>query len=90
MAISREEQLKILGSIKESDIDYSDAPRTDEAFWEGAAFNVPVPKVPVNMRLDADVVAWFKSKQARGYQTLMNFVLREYMLKHQKEPLPRE
>nr|WP_281357481.1 BrnA antitoxin family protein [Brasilonema bromeliae] len=36
-----------------------------------------VPKVPVNMRLDADVVAWFKNRQSRGYQTLINFVLRE-------------
>jgi len=72
MAISREEQLKILGAIKESDIDYSDAPPTDETFWEkGATFNVPVPKVPVHMRLDADVVAWFKNRQLRGYQTFL-------------------
>ncbi|MBW4626635.1 MAG: BrnA antitoxin family protein [Brasilonema octagenarum HA4186-MV1] len=44
-----------------------------------------VLKVSLNMRLDADVVAWLKNRQSRGYQTLINFVLREYMLKHQSE-----
>ena len=33
------------------------------------------PKVPVTMRLDADVPAWFK-QQGRGYQTRIDAVLR--------------
>jgi uncharacterized protein (DUF4415 family) len=35
------------------------------------------PKESVSLRLDADVLAWFKS-QGRGYQTRMNAVLRAY------------
>ena len=33
-------------------------------------------KMPVTLRLDADVLAWFK-KQGRGYQTRINRALRE-------------
>jgi len=36
-------------------------------------------KKPVTLRLDADVIAWFKA-QGRGYQTRINRALREVML----------
>ena len=35
-------------------------------------------KKPVTLRLDADVIAWFK-KSGRGYQTRINRALREMM-----------
>ncbi len=35
------------------------------------------PKASVSLRLDADVLDWFKS-QGRGYQTRMNAVLRAF------------
>jgi uncharacterized protein (DUF4415 family) len=35
-------------------------------------------KKPVTLRLDADVLAWFK-KRGRGYQTRINRVLRKAM-----------
>lgn len=35
------------------------------------------PKASVSLRLDADVLKWFKS-QGRGYQTRMNAVLRAF------------
>ena len=35
-------------------------------------------KKPVTLRLDADVLAWFK-KQGRGYQTRINRALRQVM-----------
>jgi uncharacterized protein (DUF4415 family) len=35
-------------------------------------------KKPVTLRLDADVLAWFK-KQGRGYQTRINRALRNVM-----------
>lgn len=35
------------------------------------------PKASVSLRIDADVLAWFKS-QGRGYQTRMNAVLRAF------------
>ena len=37
-------------------------------------------KKPVTLRLDADVIAWFKA-QGRGYQTRINRALRDAMLK---------
>jgi uncharacterized protein (DUF4415 family) len=39
-------------------------------------------KKPVTLRLDADVIAWFKA-QGRGYQTRINRALRHTMLKDQ-------
>ena len=35
------------------------------------------PKASVSLRIDADVLEWFKS-QGSGYQTRMNAVLRAY------------
>jgi uncharacterized protein (DUF4415 family) len=52
-------------------------PYSDEE-WAKAAFVHPPTKVPVGLKLDADVLAWFKS-QGRGYQTRINAVLRRYM-----------
>jgi len=41
-------------------------------------------KKPVTLRLDADVLAWFK-KQGSGYQTRINQALRRIMMDEQKE-----
>jgi uncharacterized protein (DUF4415 family) len=40
-------------------------------------------KKPVTLRLDADVIAWFKT-QGRGYQTRINRALREVMVRGRK------
>ena len=40
-------------------------------------------KKPVTLRLDADVIAWFKA-QGRGYQTRINRALRAVMLGERK------
>jgi uncharacterized protein (DUF4415 family) len=42
-----------------------------------------VIKKPVTLRLDADVLAWFK-KQGRGYQTRINRALRKVMADEKK------
>ena len=55
-----------------------DAPPTDAAFWKTAKLVMPERKVPVSLRLDRDVVDWFKS-HGRGYQSRINAVLRSYM-----------
>ena len=41
-------------------------------------------KKPVTLRLDADVLAWFK-KKGRGYQTRINRALRGLMMEQRKE-----
>jgi uncharacterized protein (DUF4415 family) len=45
---------------------------------EMAGMYRPIKK-PVTLRLDADVIAWFKA-QGRGYQTRINRSLRAVML----------
>jgi uncharacterized protein (DUF4415 family) len=50
---------------------------TDEAFWQDARVVMPRPKQTVTMRLDADLLAWFRRE--RGYQTRINAILRTYM-----------
>jgi uncharacterized protein (DUF4415 family) len=51
--------------------------RTREKGPEWAELFKPIKK-PVTLRLDADVLAWFK-KQGRGYQTRINRALRKMM-----------
>ena len=50
---------------------------TDEAFWKKATVVMPRRKETVTMRLDADLVEWFRGE--RGYQTRINAILRAYM-----------
>ncbi len=50
---------------------------TDEAFWAKAKVVMPRPKRTVTMRLDADLLEWFRCN--RGYQTRINAILRAYM-----------
>jgi uncharacterized protein (DUF4415 family) len=40
-------------------------------------------KSPVTLRLDADIIAWFKAK-GRGYQTRINSTLRKLMMEAKK------
>jgi uncharacterized protein (DUF4415 family) len=50
---------------------------TDEEFWKNAKVVLPRPKEVVTMRLDADLLEWFR--QHEGYQTRINAILRAYM-----------
>ena len=75
---------KRLESMTEETIDEAarsdpDAQPTDAAFWKNAELVMPEPKEPVTLRIDRDMVAWFK-KQGKGYQTRINAVLRAYMI----------
>jgi len=50
-------------------------------FWADAVLVPPRIKQPISLRVDADVLEWFR-KSGRGYQTRMNAVLRTYMEHH--------
>jgi len=80
MSISRK-RLIDLSKIKDSEIDYSDIPELDDEFWKNAKLMPPLIKKPVSLRIDHDVLEWFK-KQGKGYQTLINSVLKSYMQAH--------
>ena len=70
-----------LGAQTESDIDATYPPELSDLpddFWDDAALVLPEPKEPISIRVDRDVLAWFR-EQGAGYQTRMNAVLRSYM-----------
>ena len=56
------------------DPDWADIP---ENWYEQAEAVMPKPKVPVSIRLDADVIEYFRST-GRGWQTRVNAILRAY------------
>jgi uncharacterized protein (DUF4415 family) len=43
---------------------------------------MPEPKQTVPLRLDRDIMEWFK-RHGKGYQTRINAVLRAYVNSHQ-------
>lgn len=59
-------------------IDYSEIPELDNAFFEKAVLKMPEPKTLVTIRLDRDILEWFK-KQGPKYQTRINALLRAYV-----------
>jgi uncharacterized protein (DUF4415 family) len=48
-------------------------------FWDDAEVVVPPGKDAVSLRIDRDVLEWFRAQGPR-YQTRMNAVLRSYMI----------
>jgi uncharacterized protein (DUF4415 family) len=49
-----------------------------ELDWTQATVELPQPKAVLNMRVDRDILEFFKS-QGKGYQTKINAVLRSYV-----------
>lgn len=64
--------------LRNNEIDYSDIPDLGEEFWKSAVVRLPKSKQLVSIRIDEDVLAWFKS-QGKGYQTKINEILKTYM-----------
>ena len=72
--------IEALAALPDEDIDTSDIPEILD--WSGArrgALYRPM-KQQITLRLDADVLAWFRANApgGRGYQTEINRVLREH------------
>jgi uncharacterized protein (DUF4415 family) len=72
---------KHLASQDDAKIDFSDIPRLGADFWKSAKLRMPEKKDSVTIRLDHDVLNWFK-KMGKGYQTRINAVLRTYVESH--------
>lgn len=78
-------ELQALQAIPDSEIDYSDIPATTPEDWKGAtvgAFYRPT-KQQLTVRLDSDVLTWLKA-QGKGYQSKINALLRQAMLREVK------
>jgi uncharacterized protein (DUF4415 family) len=54
-----------------------------EPDWTRAVVGIPVPKDHINIRLDHDILQWFRSN-GKGYQTLINNVLRAFVQTRQR------
>jgi len=57
----------------------------EEIDWATTELPMPRRKAHASLRLDADMLDWFKS-QGRGYQTRINAVLRSYFQQHARGP----
>ena len=69
---------KRVDGVRDADVDTSEIAPLDESFFENAELRLPGPKKSITVRLDADVLEWFRA-QGKGYQTRINAVLRLYM-----------
>jgi len=47
-------------------------------FWDNATVRMPQSKQQITLRLDPDVIRWFKHT-GKGYQSRMGAVLRSYV-----------
>ena len=68
-------------AMRDEDIDLADIPELDEAFFKNAVIRLPGKKVPVTIRLDREVLEWFKA-QGKGYQSRINALLKAYKEAH--------
>ena len=85
LTAQQRKRLKLLAAMPDSTIDYSDIPRpTGTEQWTRPGALVPSEnKRQVTLRLDADVLSFFK-KTGKRYQSRINAALREYVQAHQK------
>jgi uncharacterized protein (DUF4415 family) len=79
-------ELAALAKLPDDRIDTTDIPEILD--WSGAKrglFYRPV-KQQLTLRVDADVIGWFKShaRKGEGYQTNMNRALREHVVRQQR------
>lgn len=72
--VNRMTEAELEASIA-SDPDWKGIP---EDWYKNAVPVTPAPKQLLSLRLDADIIAWFRA-QGPGYQTRRNAVLRTYM-----------
>ncbi len=76
--------LERIDAMSDEEIDYSDIPELDDAFFKEARVVIPPGKKQLTIRLDEDVLEWLKN-QGPGYQTRINAILRTYYEAHNRE-----
>lgn len=79
--LSLEEREKLLLEMSDDKIDYSDIPALDDDFLQNAKLvQKKVTTEEIKMKIETEVLDWFRS-QGKGYETLMNDVLKTYVIK---------
>jgi uncharacterized protein (DUF4415 family) len=73
---------KKAASMTNAQIEAAIADDPDEAGmimdWENATVELPQPKAVLNMRIDKDLLEYFR-KSGKGYQSRINAILRSYV-----------
>lgn len=87
LTTKQQAEITALRARPDSEIDTSDIPELTEDFWKNAVRNpfYKPTKTVTTVRVDSDVLVWLKSK-GKGYQTRLNVILREAMLKEVTKP----
>lgn len=80
-------ELEALAALPDDRIDTADIPEVRD--WSDAKrglFYRPVKK-QLTLRVDADVLAWFKTQASKGqgYQTQMNMALRDHIRRQARQ-----
>jgi uncharacterized protein (DUF4415 family) len=91
LTLAQQAELEALAALPDDQIDTRDMPEVRD--WSGAQRGLlfrPI-KLQLTLRIDADVIAWFKGQtpHGQGYQTLINRALREYVEQHTHVPSDR-
>ena len=79
LTVRQKKELAALASLPDDKIDTRAIPEAKD--WSEAkrgVFYRPL-KQQLTLRLDADVIAWFKAHAPKGYQTDINRALREHV-----------
>ncbi len=67
-----------IAALDDKDIDFSDIPELDRAFWNKVKLVDPDKTVQVTLRVKRSVLEFFKGG-GKGYQTRINQVLETYV-----------
>jgi uncharacterized protein (DUF4415 family) len=81
LSAGQKARLDAVVAMPDEQIDYSDAPFLPDAAWMKTATELPHTKQQITLRIDAEVLAFFKHTGKR-YQSRMNAVLRSYVEAH--------
>lgn len=73
--VARLRRLSDAEIVRTAPADLKDLP---DDFWQNARVAVPVTKEAISIRLDSDVIAYFRATVPK-YQTRINAVLRSYV-----------
>ena len=87
----RAAELRAMAERSDSEIDLGDAPELDAEGWRNAIpgkFFRPL-KTQITIRVDKDVLHWLQSGGS-GYQSRLNAILREAMVREQKDETARQ
>jgi uncharacterized protein (DUF4415 family) len=68
-----------LAKLGDAEIDTSDIPELDKAFWDNAKIVAPKNKPVVSLRLSENIIEHFKQESPKGYTARMAAVLSAYV-----------